>query len=466
MRVCVVCVWCVVMAAMKDEDEEEKQPLPPPAWPTGWNTTWGPGAPVEATKSVKALPDWALTELSAEEMQLLIRGLHRADGQWKRWAKKVDRRVLGEDEDEAAGEEGEGEEEDEEEEDDDSKGRRRKVIFTSSERFRDQLMQALLHCGYSPCPALVSRKGVVRHYHHKDQKNRRKLITVAKYNGLTAEQQLDFKPVRSTADSWRVNWATVDSGAGKGSCWPTLSREEGITSTPYDAQRDGRLWCVAVHHQDHLIIAQRAQRDSSTGIVTKQTRPIITGNSHFGIHEEMLKDGVRTRAYMKAITLNRHLFAGKTVLDVGCGTGILCMFAAQAGAAHVYGVDMASIIVQAKEIVAENGFSDRITLIQGKIEEVQLPVQSVDIIISEWMGYFLIYESMLDTVIFARDKWLIKGGLIFPDHASLHITAIEDADYRADKVSPSSTRTHHTTVPDTALLYPYPPQSRMTNSIS
>lgn len=40
-----------------------------------------------------------------------------------------------------------------------------------------------------------------------------------------------------------------------------------------------------------------------------------------GIHEEMLKDRVRTETYMKAITHNRHLFEGKVVLDVGCGTG-------------------------------------------------------------------------------------------------------------------------------------------------
>jgi len=148
----------------------------------------------------------------------------------------------------------------------------------------------------------------------------------------------------------------------------------------------------------------------------------------------MLKDSVRTRAYMKAITMNAHLFQGKTVLDVGCGTGILCMFAAQAGAAKVIGVDMASIIDQAREIVEANGFSDRITLIKGKIEEITLPVEKVDIIISEWMGYFLIYESMLDTVLFARDKWLVPGGLIFPDFASLKITGIEDAEYRADKI--------------------------------
>jgi len=64
-----------------------------------------------------------------------------------------------------------------------------------------------------------------------------------------------------------------------------------------------------------------------------------------------------------------------------------------------------------------------------------LPVESVDIIISEWMGYFLLYESMLDTVIFARDKWLAKDGLIFPDRAKLYIQAIEDKEYREDKIN-------------------------------
>lgn len=76
-----------------------------------------------------------------------------------------------------------------------------------------------------------------------------------------------------------------------------------------------------------------------------------------------------------------------------------------------------------------------ITLIKGKVEEVELPVEKVDIIISEWMGYCLLYESMLDTVIFARDKWLKPDGLLFPDRASMYITAIEDREYRNEKIN-------------------------------
>lgn len=118
------------------------------------------------------------------------------------------------------------------------------------------------------------------------------------------------------------------------------------------------------------------------------------------------------------------------MLDIGSGTGILSLFAARAGAKHVYGIECSEIVHLARVIVEQNRFSDKVTFIQGKAEEVTLPVEKVDIIISEWMGYFLLYESMLDTVIFCRDKWLVEGGLMFPDKARLFIAAIEDEDYK------------------------------------
>lgn len=143
---------------------------------------------------------------------------------------------------------------------------------------------------------------------------------------------------------------------------------------------------------------------------------------------------MRTNTYKNAIYQNAHLFKDKIVLDVGCGTGILSMFAVKAGAKHVIGVDMSTIIEKAREIVAANGMSEKITLIQGKMEEVVLPVDEVNIIISEWMGYFLLYESMLDTVLLARDKYLAPGGLIFPDKAHIFMAAIEDGEYKDEKI--------------------------------
>ena len=81
------------------------------------------------------------------------------------------------------------------------------------------------------------------------------------------------------------------------------------------------------------------------------------------------------------------------VLDVGCGTGILSMFAAQAGAKHVYAVDCSSIIAQAEKIVEKNGFGDKITMIKGKVEEIDLPVPQVDIIVSEWVSCWVEHHA-------------------------------------------------------------------------
>uniref|UniRef100_A0AAZ3RH70 Protein arginine N-methyltransferase domain-containing protein n=3 Tax=Oncorhynchus TaxID=8016 RepID=A0AAZ3RH70_ONCTS len=76
--------------------------------------------------------------------------------------------------------------------------------------------------------------------------------------------------------------------------------------------------------------------------------------AHFGIHEEMLKDEVRTLTYRNAMYHNKHMFKDKIVLDVGSGTGILSMFAANAGARHVYGIECSSISEYSEKIIKSN----------------------------------------------------------------------------------------------------------------
>ena len=59
--------------------------------------------------------------------------------------------------------------------------------------------------------------------------------------------------------------------------------------------------------------------------------------------------------YRTAIESAKGFIAGKVVMDVGCGTGILSIFAARAGARHVYAVEASSIAAGTQKIVDDNG---------------------------------------------------------------------------------------------------------------
>ncbi|KAK2858617.1 hypothetical protein Q5P01_003237 [Channa striata] len=158
---------------------------------------------------------------------------------------------------------------------------------------------------------------------------------------------------------------------------------------------------------------------------TRQDRLYFDSYSDVTIHEEMIADHVRTSTYRTAILRNSESIRGKVVLDVGAGTGVLSVFCAQAGAKKVYAVEACSIAEQAAKIVRHNKLEDRIEVIRGTVETAELP-EKVEVIVSEWMGYALLHESMLNSVLYARDKWLKPGGLILPSKAELFIAPVSD----------------------------------------
>ncbi|XP_017057629.1 protein arginine N-methyltransferase 1 [Drosophila ficusphila] len=155
--------------------------------------------------------------------------------------------------------------------------------------------------------------------------------------------------------------------------------------------------------------------------------------SHFGIHHEMLSDKVRTSTYRASLFQNEAVVRGKTVLDVGCGTGILSIFASKAGAARVVGIDNSEIVYTAMDIVRKNKI-DNVQLIKGRLEDTDLPEEKYDIIISEWMGYFLLYESMLDSIIYAREHHLNPNGIILPSRCTLSLLGYGNDTLYAEQV--------------------------------
>ncbi|KAF8046570.1 hypothetical protein N665_3609s0002 [Sinapis alba] len=109
--------------------------------------------------------------------------------------------------------------------------------------------------------------------------------------------------------------------------------------------------------------------------------------------KDMLSDRVRMDAYFNAVFENKHHFAGKTVFDVGTGSGILAIWSAQAGAKKFYAVEATTMADHARALVKANGLEHIVEVIQASVEDISLP-EKVDVIISEWMGYFLLRESM------------------------------------------------------------------------
>lgn len=147
--------------------------------------------------------------------------------------------------------------------------------------------------------------------------------------------------------------------------------------------------------------------------------------SHFGIHHDMLSDAVRTDSYRDAILKNSKTLKDKIVLDLGCGTSILSMFASRAGAKEVISIDQSDIIYQAMDIVRKNNITN-IKFVKGRLEDTEIPHEKVDCIISEWMGYFLLFEGMLDSVIYARDRHLKEDGILMPNRCNMSIVGLGD----------------------------------------
>jgi SAM-dependent methyltransferase len=138
---------------------------------------------------------------------------------------------------------------------------------------------------------------------------------------------------------------------------------------------------------------------------------------HFGY----LADRVKLRQYQAAIA--RVLRPEHTVLDLGCGTGLLGLMALRAGARKVYFVEEGPIIEVARRTVIEAGFADQAEFFRKNSFELTLP-DRVDLVVCDHVGYFGFDYGILQLLADARERFLTPNGVLVPSKIRLKLAPV------------------------------------------
>ncbi|MEQ5055921.1 50S ribosomal protein L11 methyltransferase [Klebsiella michiganensis] len=147
-------------------------------------------------------------------------------------------------------------------------------------------------------------------------------------------------------------------------------------------------------------------------------------------HFAMLNDKQRNQAFFDAI--NSTDFSGKTVLDIGSGSGLLAMLIAQRGARHVYTCESNSVIAkEAEKIIRNNGLQSNITVINklstNLISGVDISAD-IDIMISETIDCGFFGEGFGNALLHAQEKLIKQDAEIIPKAVSLHACLLSSQD--------------------------------------
>lgn len=151
------------------------------------------------------------------------------------------------------------------------------------------------------------------------------------------------------------------------------------------------------------------------------------------IYSSIFDQHISTLSFRAAIEINSEFFDNKNILVINSGIGLYSLFCAKAGAKKVISIEPNKTYFKfQKKIIQLNKYQDIIKLYNCDVEDIY-DIEKVDIIICEWMGNFLLSNSFLKKVIYARDKFLVNDGFIFPDKATLYISGIQDEEFKQNK---------------------------------
>jgi type II protein arginine methyltransferase len=145
-------------------------------------------------------------------------------------------------------------------------------------------------------------------------------------------------------------------------------------------------------------------------------------------HFTIVRDDARNAAYDAA--LRRAVRSDSRVLEIGTGTGLLAMMAARAGAAQVVTCEMNPAVAEmATDIVARNGFADRVRVIAKHSDTLDVEADlggRVDILISEIVSSNLLGQDVLPVHERAVREFLKPVGRVIPMRGVIRVALAED----------------------------------------
>jgi protein arginine N-methyltransferase 1 len=137
--------------------------------------------------------------------------------------------------------------------------------------------------------------------------------------------------------------------------------------------------------------------------------------------------GDRARLDAHAAALSEVVTPSSVVLDIGAGTGIMSLLACQAGARRVYAVEPSGAVQILVAAARDNGFADRVVVLQQRSTEVTLP-ERADVIVSDLRGVLPPYATHFADIMDARRRLLAPGGRLLPARDSLWAAVISAPD--------------------------------------
>jgi len=138
-----------------------------------------------------------------------------------------------------------------------------------------------------------------------------------------------------------------------------------------------------------------------------------------------------TERYRQAIA--QVVRPGDVVVDIGAGAGSLSFFACQAGARHVYAIELDESLELGRLLAEQNGFADRVTFLKADARQVELP-ELGDALITNTLETLGLNGGMLDLVVDARRRLLKQGAAVLPARMGLHLAPVELPEFYGQRI--------------------------------